>query len=107
MSKKIEKLSMKEFVDGGYLQEVNRRFFHILGLSIDVKQKNNKYEFSGIWDFRGVTGGVRFAKDIIESEDFINKTNKIKNEMKTASADRKAIYDEISQAVPKSIEDVK
>lgn len=35
MSEPIKYLDMDEFRDGGYLQEVNRRFFHPLGLALE------------------------------------------------------------------------
>jgi hypothetical protein len=31
----IERMAISEFVDEGYLQEVNRRFFHPLGLALE------------------------------------------------------------------------
>ena len=47
-------LDIKEFREKGYLQEVNRRFFHPLGLALEVKidNKTNEESIEGIWDFR-------------------------------------------------------
>ena len=52
---KIGKMSIIEFVDGGYLQEVNRQFFHPLGLALEVFIPSNReadYVISGVRDYR-------------------------------------------------------
>ena len=101
---KQKKIDIREFVERGYLQEVNRQFFHILGLSLDVKKSGNKYELSGIYDFRDVKGGIRFNPDTINTQGFINKTNNIKALQKQASSVRKEAYGSIMQPVPKEVE---
>ena len=60
MTKKY--LDIKEFVDGGYLQEVNRQFFHPIGLALEVgiKEKEQEYYISGVWDYRDDPKGVYF-----------------------------------------------
>jgi hypothetical protein len=40
MADEIKVMDLQEFVDFGYLQEANRQFFHLVGLSLGVK--NNK-----------------------------------------------------------------
>lgn len=60
MSEKIKKIDIKEFRESGYLQEVNRRFFHPLGLALEVSINNNIEAISGIWDKRDDKEGIYF-----------------------------------------------
>lgn len=54
-------MNVEEFVDGGFLQEVNRQFFHPLGLALSVGLERGKYVFKGIWDSREDPEGMVFA----------------------------------------------
>lgn len=50
-----------EFVGKGYLQEVNRRFLHILGLALEITvDDDGKATISGIWDWREDPEGIVF-----------------------------------------------
>ena len=53
-------MCIKEFVEKGYLQEVNRRFFHILGLALEVVMDNDEYKLSGVLDFRNDNEGIYY-----------------------------------------------
>lgn len=57
----ITYMDLREFMDLGYLQEINRQFLHPLGmaLSLDVAD-DGKVTFAGIWDDRWDPEGVRF-----------------------------------------------
>ncbi len=59
----IKHLSLREFVDLGLLQEVNRMFFHPRGLalSVVVDDQLGTYHLSDIWDHRDDPEGIRFA----------------------------------------------
>ena len=62
MSRPIKYLDIKEFVDLGLLQEVNRRFFHPIGLALEVRQDDDgNFSLSGIWDDRGDPEGTIFG----------------------------------------------
>lgn len=55
----IKRIDAKEFREKGYLQEVNRRFFHPLGLALEiVKKADGSEEFGGIWDYREDEEGI-------------------------------------------------
>ena len=57
----IPKMDIKEFVEKGYLQELNRQFLHPLGLALEVQIGNeNNYSLSGIWDYRNDPEGIYF-----------------------------------------------
>ena len=54
---KIKRMSITEFRELGYLQEVNRQFLHPLGLSLGVNVGDVIGEESlGVWDCRDGTG---------------------------------------------------
>ena len=49
----IKKMDIREFRKKGYLQELNRRFLHPLGLALEVVMNDDKPEaLNGIWDYR-------------------------------------------------------
>lgn len=57
-------LDLTEFRDLGYLQEVNRLFFHPLGLALEVYTDTDTGDVThlgGIWDYRGDPEGVLFV----------------------------------------------
>lgn len=58
----MKKIEIKEFRERGYLQEINRRFLHPLGLALEVEIKENGDEvISGINDYRDDEEGVYYA----------------------------------------------
>jgi len=61
MSKEIKYMSIKEFREKGYLQELNRRFLHPLGLALEISiQDNGKEVLGGIWDYRDDPEGIYY-----------------------------------------------
>jgi hypothetical protein len=78
-------LDLREFRDSGYLQEVNRRFFHPLGLAMSVTSKNgdDKVVFTGIIDSREQEDGCIFDERVIDSklEDYEDKALFVQGEM--------------------------
>jgi len=60
-------LSVKEFRELGYLQELNRRFLHPLGLALEVVLQENGQEYFGrIWDNRDDPEGWTFGEGLID-----------------------------------------
>ena len=49
-------ITMREFRDDGYLQEVNRQFLHPLGLALEVDPDTDI--ITGVWDYRDHPEGV-------------------------------------------------
>ena len=80
----INKISISEFREKGYLQELNRQFLHPMGLALEVIVGDDGNEqLGGIWDYREESEGIiydlensnedrveRFVKDadFVESE---------------------------------------
>jgi hypothetical protein len=65
----IKRMDIAEFRDAGYLQEVNRRFFHPLGLALEVEiDKDGKEHLSGIWDYRDDPEGMIYEGDLPDAQ---------------------------------------
>jgi molecular chaperone GrpE len=103
-----KKIDIKEFRESGYLQEVNRRFFHPLGLAIEVTKDDLGDFISGIWDYREETEGIYY--DINNSSDEERKSkfklNKefIDNQFKIKLSNRKSKLGFGIEPVPGSLE---
>lgn len=71
---KIKYMSIKEFREKGYLQELNRQFLHPLGLALaitvsedyETTTSDEGYSIDGIYDFRDE--GIRFDLKNADSE---------------------------------------
>lgn len=69
MTDDIKRMDIAEFREFGYLQEVNRGFFHPLGLALEVVVEEDGTErLGGIWDYRDDPEGVRYEVfDLVEN----------------------------------------
>ena len=68
----IKKIDIKEFRAKGFLQEVNRKFFHPLGLALEIVITETGEELlGGILDYRDDQEGMFFGPPMI-SKDKIN-----------------------------------
>lgn len=57
----IKRIDIKEFREKGYLQELNRKFLHPLGLALEIIQENDGTEtLGGIWDCRDDEEGIYY-----------------------------------------------
>lgn len=73
----MKRMSVKEFIDSGYLHEINRRMLHPLGLAIEViEEADGSCTFGGVWDLRDDPEGIVFAEDTLSPE----KAAKVKME---------------------------
>jgi len=75
MTKEIKYMDFDEFRELGLLQEVNRKFFHPLGLAleININEETHKAEsFGKIWDYRNDPEGIFFGKGMIEQKKIDN-----------------------------------
>lgn len=61
MPNDITRIDVAEFRELGYLQELNRRLLHPLGLALEVVVEEDGTErLGGVWDYRGES--MRFAE---------------------------------------------
>lgn len=58
----VNRIDIAEFRREGYLQELNRRFLHPLGLALEVVvEKDGSERLGGVWDCRDDPEGIRFV----------------------------------------------
>ena len=67
MSNVIKRIDIKEFRVKGFLQEANRKFFHPLGLALEViiNDETGEENLGGIWGYRDDDEGMFFGPDNI------------------------------------------
>jgi hypothetical protein len=72
-------MPVEEFRRLGYLQEVNRRLLHPLGLALEVTRSPDGFEtLSGIWDYRHDPEGMIFADGELDGD----KAAYVENELR-------------------------
>lgn len=67
----IKRMDLNEFREDGFLQEVNRKFFHPLGLALEViidDETGKVKSLGGIWDYRDDPEGITFNEGMIDLE---------------------------------------
>lgn len=65
----INRIDIKEFREHGYLQEVNRQFFHPLGLALEVVvEEDGSERLGGVWDSRDDPEGFEYGADLLDAE---------------------------------------
>lgn len=85
---KINYITGKEFKDFGFLQEVNRIFFHPLGLAMEIDvDEEGKGFVTGIWDYRDDPEGILYSEGVLEIDkvDRVHKLWKSKLKARTAT----------------------
>ena len=82
MDEDVRRIDIKEFRRLGILQEANRKFFHPLGLALEViiNEEDGTETLGGIWDYREDPEGNFFSEDMIKQEaiDYVEKLRKSK-----------------------------
>jgi hypothetical protein len=70
MAEEIKRMDIKDFRELGFLQEVNRQFFHPLGLALEVivDEETKEEKLGGIWDFSDDSEGMFFINDVIDEK---------------------------------------
>lgn len=69
MPRELKRMDLDEFRALGLLQEVNRRFFHPLGLALEViVEQGRTKSFGGVWDMRDDPEGIAFLDQDLEPE---------------------------------------
>ncbi len=80
-------MEIREFVDQGYLMELNRQFLHPLGMALEITSDKDGVWLSGIWDARDDPEGIVFD----EPPDGA-KILRIADEMRVHHATRQALF---------------
>ena len=69
MAEQIKRMDIKEFREFGFLQEVNRLFFHPLGLALEVEiEDDESVKLGGVWDYRNDREGMRYGGQLDEDK---------------------------------------
>jgi hypothetical protein len=65
----MDRMSPGEFRDASYLQELNRRFLHPLGLALEVVvDEDGSARFGEVWDCRDDPEGIAFQPELLDRE---------------------------------------
>jgi hypothetical protein len=89
----IKRIDIKEFRSEGFLQEVNRKFFHPLGLALEVIiEKDGTAKLGGIWDYREDPEGNFFSEDVLKQES-IDKVEALRLSKLQTRIDKQGEYD--------------
>jgi|SRR6056297_4164115 len=96
-------MSIKEFQEKGYLQELNRRFLHPLGLALEIGFDNEKTYIIGIWDYREDPEGIYY--DLNESSNqrirsFQKNFEFIEQEFEKRRTVRENLFNNIIEPIP-------
>lgn len=96
-------LTPQELRDGGYLQEVNRRFFHPLGLALAVdpdQELGTDGKFTvAVWDSRDDPEGWFFAPSELDDAVGRGKAQKIDEEYNSKSDRRLEVCGSVIQRI--------
>lgn len=87
----IKRIDIKEFREKGYLQEINRKFLHPLGLALEISidEETMDEKLGGIWDYRNDPEGIIYdlknsdeerIKKFKKNQEFINNEFKTKKQ---------------------------
>jgi len=83
----IKYMSVAEFREEGYLQELNRRFLHPLGLALEVVVcEDGSEQFGRIWDSRDDPEGIIYGPDTVEVQK-VQHIRQIENSRTTSRID--------------------
>ena len=98
----LKYMDLDEFVSGGYLLEVNRQFFHPLGLGLEVRTApdGKVVLISGIWDCRDDPEGIIFGDDVLDSDTVKTKHNALLAEQERWAARRFKALGYVIQPMP-------
>lgn len=76
----IKYMSLKEFMDLGLLQEINRQFLHPMGMALEMIEEDDGSVpgFGGVWDYRDDPEGMYFGEELSKNIKFKEKAEKVK-----------------------------
>ncbi len=96
-------MTIKDFCEQGYLQELNRQFLHPLGLALSVDvDKNGTYHLADIHDHRDDPEGVSFDLAQFDPDVFRKKAEFVQRQLEKRSEPRLERLGFVVQPVPAS-----
>jgi hypothetical protein len=104
-----KRMDVKTFRAMGYLQELNRRFLHLLGLALEVVQDEDtgQEKLGGIWEVEDPDGIIFDLENSDEDrkKTFLVKKKYIDNALKLGSKERQDILGFVVEPIPGDNED--
>lgn len=71
-------MDLAEFRDLGLLQEVNRQFFHPMGLALEMTiEEDGSASISGVWDYRDDPEGMIMGDEIVNDKQWKEHADRI------------------------------
>lgn len=101
--KEFKKMTAREFMDIGLLQEINRRFLHPMGLALEVviNDLDNTCVFGEVWDYRDDPEGMIFSDSTINTKETTEKEERVKEMFNEKKEVRENKFGWHIQPVPK------
>jgi hypothetical protein len=94
-------MTVQEFTDGGYLQEVNRYFFHPLGLAlVAAGSADGPLTSLSLRAEREELDGIIFAQELIQSAEAKEKSRRVSEDWARRSAARQDSLGYTVQPIP-------
>jgi len=87
-------MSLNDFIDQGYLKEVNRQLFHPRGLALEVTtdDKGGRATLSGMIDVRDDPEGYSFDETFLKTAEVRAKADFIYQELMKRALARKRLF---------------
>ena len=65
----VKRIDIKEFRAKGFLREVNRQFFHPLGLALEaiINEETGEESLGGVWDYRDDPEGMFYLDEVLKA----------------------------------------
>lgn len=101
----IKAVDVREFMELGYLQELNRQFLHPLGMALEVRIKNGECTLGRIWDFRDDPEGVCLSQEMIDAPDTVPKAERVQQQFLSLKEAREKLFGSAIQPIPRMNED--
>ena len=92
-------MDLNEFKEAGFLQEVNRQFFHPLGLALAVEvddETGDVVGFAGVWDYRDDPEGLFFLAEELDPE----KAERVRDLLESKADERRRKEGAVVQPIP-------
>lgn len=102
MADDVTRMDITKFRELGYLQEANRRYFHPLGLALEVKVDEDGTEtLGGIQDFRDDPEGLIFTDNPDDAAAMSERAARIDREWKDRQSTRQHAFGWMVQPLPR------
>lgn len=97
----VKRIDIDDFVRLGFLQEVNRIFFHPRGLALEANFENGKFvSLGGVWDYREDPEGISFGGSDLDSEESRIKARNVLKEFENHVPARMKRFGSPLQQIP-------